>query len=128
MVLPLNAEGRLNKVWELREIAPLNEDGQRILIELRSIMRGLQLVRNNVIHAFVREDANGGAAFYLRSKNRALTREQVFSSEELTNYAGHLAWALWCAVGREGSSHSYSLPERPDIPEFLRSMIQFPKT
>jgi len=127
MVFPMNAETRLNRLCELNEIAPLSNEGQRILAELRPIMRGLQLVRNNVIHAFVREDTQDGVTFHLRSKDRVLTRGQVFSSKELTNYAGHLALALRLAIGVEGSAYSYALPDRPDIPEFLRSTIQFPK-
>jgi hypothetical protein len=127
VVFPLNAETRLNRLCELNEVSPLSEDAQRILAELRPIMRGLQLVRNNVIHAFVRDDLRDGFTFHLRSKDRVLTREEVFSSEELTNYAGHLALALRFALGLGGPPRSYTLPDRPAIPDFLQSTIQFPK-
>jgi hypothetical protein len=87
-------------------------------------MPAIQYVRNNVIHAFVTE---GDHEFRLHSKQRTLTKAEVFSVEELTNYTAHVTVALRYALGFEfdPEGHTYTLPDRPDIPEFLQS--KFPK-
>jgi hypothetical protein len=86
-------------------------------------MPAIQYVRNNVIHAFVTE---GDHEFRLHSKQRMLTKAEVFSTEELTNYAAHVTLALRWALGfgSDPSGHSYTLPKRPEIPEFLQSKFQ----
>jgi hypothetical protein len=128
IVFPMNTEARLNRITELNDVNPLNEHAQDALNELKPIMKGIQFVRNNVIHAFVSEDTKGGHLFHLTSKDRTLTKAEIFSAEDITNYAGHLALALRLALGIAGASgHSYAWPDRPEIPNFLRSVIQFPK-
>ena len=125
IVFPLNAEGRLNRLCELNEVNPLSDDARRILAELRPIMKGLQLVRNNVIHAFVRDDLKDGFTFHLRSKDRVLSREEVFSSEELTNYAGHLGWLCvshWDLTGRLAATRC---PTGPQYQTFFSQQFSF---
>ena len=91
-------------------------------------MGGIEYVRNNVIHAVMAEDKDQGVLFRLHSKNRSLTKEQVFSSEEISNYAAHAAIALRLALGIEGSPDAqHTLPDRPEIPEFLRELIPIHK-
>ncbi len=128
IIFPLGTDARLNKISELNDVTPLNDTAQRALNELTPIMKGVQYVRNNVIHAFVSEDPVEGHTFHLQSKGRTLTKTQIFSVEEITNYAGHLALGLRYAVGFDGSpALEYAWADRPEIPEFLRSLIQFPK-
>ena len=58
------------------------------------------------------------------SKKRTLSASEVFSSEEITNYAAHAALALRLAVGvKDEPGARHPLPERPARPEFLRELI-----
>jgi hypothetical protein len=96
--------------------------------ELRALMRGIQYVRNTVIHAIVEPAHDTEHNFRLHSKNRDLSKQQIFSVENLTNYAAHVVTALRFSLGfRDGSTFPYTLPDRPEIPEFLRSVTQWPK-
>jgi hypothetical protein len=125
-VFPLNVDQRLTKIKQLAELSPLAVDAQAALDELMPAMKALQVVRNNVVHAVIVEDNDDGHLFHLRSKERSLTKAQVFSAEELTNYAAHAALSLRFALGLKGERGArHPLPERPEIPEFLRS--HFPK-
>jgi hypothetical protein len=87
-------------------------------------MKGIQFVRNNVIHAIVLDDLDEGHVFHLRSKRRSLTKAEIFSAEELTNYAAHAAISLRYALGlKDVPGARRPLPDRPDIPKFLRELI-----
>lgn len=128
IVFPMSLDQRLSRMGELAEINPLKPNAKVALDELRIIMRGIQFVRNNVIHAIVAEDDKEGHVFHLRSKMRSLTKAEVFSVEELTNYAGHVVLALRFALGfKDDQEHTYAIPDRPEILIFLQSVIQFPK-
>jgi hypothetical protein len=129
MVFPLSLEMRLARIEALAQINPLNADARAAFDELRLVMKGIQYVRNSVAHAVVIKDTVEGHVFHLRSKDRTLTKAEIFSTEELTNYAAHAALSFRVALGfkdAEGSRHA--LPERPEIPPFLRTVIQAPKT
>jgi hypothetical protein len=129
VVFPMNLEQRINRIDELSAITPMNSKAQATFNELKYIMKGIQYVRNNVIHAIVEEHDTEGHVFHLRSKGRSLTKAEVFSAEELTNYAAHLVLTFRYALGfkDDPSSVERTSPGRPAIPEFLRSVIQFPK-
>lgn len=124
MIFPLPVERRLDKIKELSALTPLNSDAQAAFDELRDVMRGIQYVRNNVIHAIVINHPDHGQLFHLRSKGRSLRKAQIFSCEELTNYAAHAALSLRYALGLKGSpGERFPLPDRPEIPEVLRELI-----
>ena len=128
IVFPMTLEQRMNRIDELSKLNPPSDKGAIAFAELKTIMPGIQAVRNNVIHAIVSEHETEGHVFHRRSKMRTMTKAEIFSVEELTNYASHLVLALRYSLGfKEGAPHDYALPGRPDIPEFLRTMIQFPK-
>lgn len=120
MVFPLSMEQRLQRITQVAKVTPLNDLAAAPLNELKLIMPAIQYVRNKVIHAFVTE---GDHQFRLHSKQRTLTKAEVFSAEELTNYAGHVTLAFRSALGFEfdPTGHSYTLPDKPEIPEFLLS-------
>jgi hypothetical protein len=130
MVFPLHLEQRINRITEIAEITPLPPHASAAFEELKPIMKGIQYVRNNVIHSIVLESESDGHLFHLRSKNKSLTKAEVFSVEEITNYATHLVRAFRFALGEKDGPDPvlYPWPKRPEIPEFLRSVIQFPKT
>jgi hypothetical protein len=128
IVFPMGAETRLTRIAELAAINPLNPEARSAFDELKPIMTGIQFVRNNVIHAIIIDDMENGQQFHLRSKQRSLTKEQVFSTEEITNYAARAAISFRYALGmKTGFGGQHPLPDRPAIPEFLRSKIQFPE-
>jgi hypothetical protein len=128
VVFPMGLETRLTRMNELSEVGQLSEASHKYLRELKAVMRGIQYVRNNVIHAIVETKDDADHNFRLHSKNRDLSKQEIFSAEELTNYAAHVVFALRFSLGfRDGSTLSYTLPDRPEIPEFLRSVTQWPK-
>ena len=125
IVFPMNLEQRVNRMTELSEIDPLPEGAKFLFTEFRTLFRGIQYVRNNVIHAIVGGDK--WDQFHIRSKNRTMSKFEIFSSEEITNYTSHVVISLRYALGpKDGPAWPHALPDRPEIPEFLRSVIQFP--
>lgn len=129
MVFSLSADQRAERIKQLSEISPLPEYAAEAFEELRPVLKGIQYVRNNVVHSIVGQDDSDGHVFHLRSKKRSLTKAQVFSTEELINYAGHLVLALRYGLGfKDGSPPTqYEYPERPQIPDFLKQIIHFKK-
>lgn len=123
MVFPLSGAERVSRIAELSKTHHIPEKGLRAFEELKAVLVGLRYVRNNVVHSIVMEDEKEGHVFHLRSKMRSLTKEQVFSVEELTNYAAHLVIAFRYSLGFKGDAHDYSCPERPPIPDFLKPHI-----
>jgi hypothetical protein len=128
-VFSLGARQRLNQIKELAALKPLNPDAQIAFDELRAVMAGLQFVRNGVVHAIIVSDDREGHVFHLRSKKRNLTKSEVFATEEITNYAAHAVLSLRYALGLKGADPAarHPLPERPEIPEFLRELIPIRK-
>jgi len=123
-VFGLTLDQRLRKMSELADQKPLNLEAKAAFDELKPVMEGIRYVRNNVAHAMVGED-DSGQFFLLRSRKRSLTKAEIFSTEELTNYTAHLVLALRYALGVENDpSRRWAMPDRPEIPEFLRSIIQ----
>lgn len=79
-----------------------------------------------MVHSVAGPNGDNGYVFHLRSKNRSLTIDQVFSTEELTNYASHLVIALRYGLGfKDGAPPEYVCPDRPEIPDFLKTIIHF---
>jgi hypothetical protein len=129
IVFPLSLEQRLSRMRELAKLAPLNAEAAPALVELLYIMPGIQYVRNNVAHAVVIMDPDEkDHRFHLRSKQRSLTKAQIFDTEEITNYAAHVAYSLRFALGvKDNPGARHALPDRPEIPEFLRASIPIRK-
>jgi hypothetical protein len=119
LVFPMSLETKTKMLKELNEIKPLPEFAQKTLIELIPSAKAVQYVRNSTIHGVLLQ---GSAEFHLRSKNRILKKEQIFESEELTNYACWLAFCL--SMNLQGGRATS--PGRPHIPDFLSSY--FPQT
>lgn len=128
IVFPLSLDRRLDKIKELSAITPLNDEADAAFRELYYVMKCVNYVRNNVVHAILVDDPDQGHVFHLRSKDRSIAKEQIFSVEELTNYAAHAVLSLRFALGMKGApGERHPLPDRPEIPEFLRSKFPEPK-
>lgn len=129
MIFGLSLEQRMHRIRDLKAINPMPAKAETAFTELDIVLKGLQAVRNNVIHAILYwRDTD--TAFHLRSKLRTFTKEQVFETEELTNYAAIAVLNLRYELGHKQHYPDEippPLPGRPDIPEFLRSLIQWPK-
>jgi hypothetical protein len=124
VVFPWSMDQRLSRLKELSEVVSISGEAKVALNELVAVGKGVQYVRNNVVHAIVSKQENGDHIFHLRSKQRSLTKEQVFSSEELTNYFAHAALSLRYALGLKGApGQRHLLPSRPAIPKFLQQLI-----
>ena len=102
---------------------------QKAFDELRPVLKGIQYVRNNVVHSIVGEDEPMATYSTSGRKKRSLTKAEVFSAEEITNYAGHLVIALRYGLGfKDGLPPTeYTCPDRPVIPDFLKSVVHFTK-
>jgi hypothetical protein len=92
----------------------------------------MQYLRNAVLHGVViGDEAEGDPPFFhLRSKNRNLTKAQLFECEDLINYAAHVALAFRLSLGDKEDLRGpgYALPDRPPIPDFLPGDCRaFPK-
>jgi hypothetical protein len=126
MVFPLQFDQRLQKIKEVAKIhkPPLLPEFHAAFDEVWALKSAIQLVRNNVLHAFVDLGEDGEPKFFNRAKSRTLTRSQIFSAEEITNYVAHAVLSMRYAIGFDlDSGERVPLPDRPDAPEFLREAI-----
>ena len=122
VVFPLTTQYRLEKIKSLAKLKKINKDARAALAALLSVMKYISRVRNIAIHGIMIEDNEDGALFHNRSKGQTLTKEQVFSTEEITNYAAHAAISLRYALGIKGSpGERHPLPDKPDVPKFLHN-------
>ena len=121
MIFPLTTDHRLQRIEALTKLNPMpSTKATQAFNELRIVMRGIRAVRNNVVHAVLIEEE-----FIMRSNDRTFTKEQIFESEELTNYAGILALTLRHELGEQDPAYNPPdpLPSRPVVPDFLKSYI-----
>ena len=89
-------------------------------LELKPLIKAMQFLRNTVLHGIVVSLGEGNDAFFhLRSKGRNLTREELFSCEDVINYTAHVALAFRLSLGQKDEASTYALPGRPPIPDFL---------
>ena len=125
MIYPLSLEAVLQKIEGLHKMRPPRPKAAEFYAELIPVVRALQIVRNDAVHSVVKE-TNSGLVFENRARGRTITKEQILSCEELTNYASVLSIKFRRALGfKEGQKPPRKLPARPKIPDFLN--IQFPK-
>jgi hypothetical protein len=87
----------------------------------------MQYIRNSAIHGIVIDiNADEEPYFELRSKNRRISKVQLFACEDLINYTAHVVQGFRFALGEKQSvfsegwgPHEYALPDRPPVPEWL---------
>jgi hypothetical protein len=137
MIFPLSLDHRMTRIRELlaRQPTLLNDYQRSVLEELRPLIRAMQYLRNTALHGVVVSDGDDAdrTYFHLRSRGRNLNRKDLFSCEDLINYAAHVTNAFRLSLGEKtikGSEdgHPYELPQRPPIPDFLpEDCRKFPK-
>jgi hypothetical protein len=124
VVFPLSATQRIDQIKKLAPMSSINDEARAALDEILAVRKAIQYVRNSVVHAILARQADGDHGFHLRSKNRTLSKAQIFASEELTNYLAHAALSFRYALGLKGDpGQRHPLPARPEIPEFLRAFV-----
>ena len=90
-------------------------------------------LRNTVLRGVVTSfgDDPDQTYIHLRSHLRDLNIKDLFACEDLINYAAHVTQAFRLSLGDktyEGhQGHTYALPYRPHIPEFLKEDCKLPK-
>lgn len=120
MIFPLSTDHRLQRIRKLVSRTPLpTQRAEAAFAELDKMMEKIRTVRTNVAHGVL----TGEKDFLLRSKERVLTKAQIFESEEIINYAAIMALTLRHELGEADPDYRppNSLPDRPKVPEFLQS-------
>ena len=125
MIFPLSLDLRMRRISELAKQRFLTGYQLALLAELRPLIKAMQYLRNTTLHGVAMNlgDDPDRTYFNLRSKGRNLTRGELFSCEDLINYTAHVTQAFRLSLGdktyQDHERHTYELPRRPHIPEFL---------
>jgi hypothetical protein len=130
MAFSLSLDQRTSRMAELIEKNPLPAYQAAVFVELRPLIRTIQYIRNTILHGVVIDlFPDEEAFFHLRSKGREITKTELLSCEDLINYTAHVAQAFRLSLGEKEapSGHTYALPDRPPLPEFLRDKCNLPK-
>jgi hypothetical protein len=121
----------MGRISEHIKLKPLEAYQATLFEELKPLIRAMQYIRNTVIHGVVIDlFADEEPFWHLRSKNRMVSKSQLFSCEDLINYTAHVSLAFRFSLGeKEGDQgRTYALPDRPPIPDFLPDDCRaFPK-
>ena len=132
MIFPLSLDLRMQRIGDVMERYPLTPGQTRLYRELKPLVRAMQYLRTTALHGIVigGESEDDAPFFHLRSKNRNIAKAELFGCEDLINYAAHVTHAFRLSLGEKDDplGHSYALPDRPSIPEFLPNDCRaFPK-
>jgi hypothetical protein len=121
IVFPLVLEHRIQRIEALRKLKPLSAEADHAFTEYKWAVEMLKPIRNMVAHALLLNDGKDDQVFESRSKGTAYKKEQIFETEELTNYAAQAALVFRYALGeKDPQGAPDALPGRPALPGFLR--------
>jgi hypothetical protein len=131
MIYPLSLDTRMARIGERIKLIPLQPEQMVLFEELKPLIRAMQYLRNTVFHGTLVDLFSSDEPFWhLRSKDRTVTKSQLFGCEELVNYTCHITEAFRLSLGGKGDDREqpYTLPDRPLIPDFLPDECRaFPK-
>lgn len=132
MIFPLSLDIRMSRIGELVKLKPLSPEQMVLFEELKPLIRAIQYLRNTVLHGIVIDLSEDDDIFFqLRSRNRNITKAELFSCEDLINYAAHVCLSFRHTMGEKDDDprgSNYALPDRPPIPSFLPDDCRaFPK-
>lgn len=127
LIFPLSLDHRMSHIGRFAELQPLEPMPQALFAELKPLVKAMQYIRNNAVHGIVIDVGAGEEPYFeLRSKNRKITKAQLFACEDLINYTAHVVQAFRFSLGEKESTwggpwgpHEYALPDRPAVPEWL---------
>jgi hypothetical protein len=126
LIFPLSLDLRMARIEQayklLSRLRPVSPESKALFDELKPLIKAMQFLRNSILHGIV-VDLGGDEEpiIHLRSKDRTLTKAQLFSCEDLINYTAHVVIAFRLSLGEKDDDRgrSYALPDRPPIPDFL---------
>ncbi|MGX5801916.1 hypothetical protein ACWGS9_11780 [Bradyrhizobium sp. Arg314] len=131
IVFKLSAADRRERIKELIKLNTVTPEAAFLFKELDVVMRAIQPVRNNLVHSILLWTEGGkNHFFHPRSKDKTLSKEEVFATEDLTTYALLAAVNLRYALGPKAHDPDEvppPLPERPKVPEFLCQSLHWPE-
>jgi hypothetical protein len=130
MVFPLSLDQRMDRIKRLAGIKGVTPYQRALLNELKPLVKAMQYLRNQVLHGVVVDHFDGEEPFFhLRSKGRDLEKIELFECEDLINYTAHVTQAFRFTLGEKDDpvGHSYQLPPRPPVPDFLPDECKLPK-
>jgi hypothetical protein len=133
MVFPLSLDLRMTRISKLAKQRFLTGYQLALLAELKPLIKAMQYLRNTTLHGVVMsfEDDPDKTHFNLRSKDGNLNLRELFACEDLINYTAHVTQAFRLSLGGktygDHEGHTYALPYRPPIPEFLKEDCKLPK-
>jgi len=122
MIYPLTLDTRMARIGEHIKFIPLEPEQMALFEELKPLIRAMQYLRTTALHGTLVDLFSSEEPFWhLRSKNRMITKSQLFACEDLINYAAHVTQAFRLSLGKkdDDTGDTYALPDRPPIPEFL---------
>jgi len=121
MVFPLTLDTKMARLSQLARPGRMTDYQLAVLAELKPLVRAMQYLRNTTLHGVVLSFGDYERTYFnLRSKNRMVNRNDLLSCEALINYACHVTQAFRLSLGEgDARGHTYALPDRPTIPEFL---------
>jgi hypothetical protein len=129
LIFPLSMDLRMARIEQVAKVKPFDPMPQALFAELKPLVKAMQFLRTSALHGIVVDVGDAEEPYFeLRSKGRKLTKDQLFGCEDIINYTAHVATAFRFSLGEKQSTwsegwgpHTYALPDRPPIPNFLPS-------
>jgi len=113
LIFPLSLDLRMARIGAVIKTNPLTEYRQAVFDELKPAIKAMQFLRTSAVHGIV-IDLGGDEEpyFHLRSKERKITKDQLFGCEQLINYAAHVTIAFRLSLGddHDPEGRTYALP------------------
>ena len=124
LVFPLSLDARVEMIRRSTRQRPLADDQRAYFDELLPLVRAIQYIRNTTLHGVViKFQQDDEAFFHLRSRDRKITKTELFACEDLINYTAHVVQAFRISLGEKDHDLwppiNYTLPGRPTIPSIL---------
>src|SRR5690349_9898437 len=90
MVFPLSLYDRMDRIGKIDKMQPMSAESKALFLELKPPVFAMQYIRNAAIHGVLVDFLADEPFWHLRSKDRAVSKSELFSCEELINYTAHV--------------------------------------
>jgi hypothetical protein len=119
LIYPMTLDQKLNYITRLS--SRMTVGSRTYFEELKSVVKAVSKIRNDVAHGVLVNDTKEGPLFRNTSKDRVVSKEDVLGSQEISNYALGIALGFWTTLGSNRTVNP--LPERPEIPKALLEFL-----